>query len=63
MLEAFTRAVPADDRRLSADSAIVVLDDSDCDMDEGRGVNAEPASMPRERRALPVATRMRLRGA
>ena len=56
-------AVPADDRRQSNSSDIVVLlDDSGNDMDEGGG-NIEPASGRRERHILPMATRMRLRGA
>ncbi len=64
MLDAVVRAaVPADDRRHSDSSDIVVLlDDSGNDMDEGGG-NTEPASGRRERHILPMATRMRLRGA
>ena len=62
MLEAFTRAaLPAEDHRQSAGSD-AVLDDSSRDMDEDR-LDAEPTSMPRERHVMPMATRMRLRGA
>ena len=64
VLEAVVRgSVPADDRRHSDSSDIVVvLDDSGNDMDEG-GVDPEPASGRRGRHILPMATRMRLRGA